>query len=514
MAFIAIPALSTVNVNAQAPAKAEWLTGSADPARDAWQRGDSQFSSGTVKNTQLLWKLKVPIKTMGMQSFREPLILSGVQTSAGEKTVAILVGASNEVFAIDAASGTLLWQQKLKWAASQPQVEGEGRGFICTDAQTANPVATPVGSPMRTIYVLASDGYLHFIDASTGEESEQPIQVSQNPYFKPYSLNLVNNVIYTVSGQRCGGNSNSLYAVDLSTRKVAVSQPSQGGIFGVAGAAADSNGELYLATGDGPYDPAAQVLGTSFLGFTLANDTLTLKDYFTPSNYEWLTRRDLDMNATPVIFPYKGRDVMVGSGKVGRYYLIDTKNMGGPDHFTPLYTSPLFSNENANFQTEGTWGSLASWLDKDGTRWILAPTGGKTSVNFPISYGPTPHGGIIAMKLVERDGKPYLEPAWVSRDMITAEPPIIVNGVVFVLAAGEFTGQANDDQGGLYSANDRIERSVPAKLYALDAETGKVLYSSDDQITSFLHQAGPSTAGNKVIFGTFDGTIYCFGLKE
>jgi outer membrane protein assembly factor BamB len=54
---------------------------------------------------------------------------------------------------------------------------------------------------------------------------------------------------------------------------------------------------------------------------------------------------------------------------------------------------------------------------------------------------------------------------------------------------------------------------VPAKLFALDAITGKELYSSGNQIPSFLHQAGLSVAGDKVYFGTFDGTVYCFGLK-
>jgi outer membrane protein assembly factor BamB len=82
-----------------------------------------------------------------------------------------------------------------------------------------------------------------------------------------------------------------------------------------------------------------------------------------------------------------------------------------------------------------------------------------------------------------------------------------------VLVVGEITGQSNDAEGGLYSATDRIQRSEPAKLYALDAVTGKELYSSGDQVTSFLHQAGLSVAEDKVMFGTFDGTIYCFGLK-
>jgi len=103
--------------------------------------------------------------------------------------------------------------------------------------------------------------------------------------------------------------------------------------------------------------------------------------------------------------------------------------------------------------------------------------------------------------------------AWQSRDMMTAEPPVVANGLVFVLAGGEFTGQTNDVEGGLYSAEDRIKRSLPAKLYVLDATTGKELYSSGDQIVSFLHQAGLSVAGGRILFGTFDGTVYCFGIK-
>jgi outer membrane protein assembly factor BamB len=134
-------------------------------------------------------------------------------------------------------------------------------------------------------------------------------------------------------------------------------------------------------------------------------------------------------------------------------------------------------------------------------------------VKFPVSYGATPNGGIVALKLEDTGGKTELKPAWLSHDMMTAEPPVIVNGVVFTLAGGEFTGQANDAEGGLFSAEERIKRSIPAKLYALDAVTGKELYSSGNQIASFLHQAGLSVAADKVIFGTFDGTIYCYGLK-
>jgi outer membrane protein assembly factor BamB len=491
----------------------EWTTSSVDPARDAWQRGESKIDRLTVKNLQLLWKVKVENKTMGMQSFREPLIISGVKTAEGVKTLAILAGASNDVFAIDAETGKVLWQKKLKWESSKPEEPGEGRGFICTNAQSATPVVTPLPATSRLLYVLASDGYLHTMELESGSEPQGTIQVLPLPYGKPYGLNLVNNIIYTITGQGCGGVPNALYAVDLATRKVAVSSPPQAGLWGVAGPAVGSDGTIYFESGDGPYDAASGKLSTSVEAFTYSNGALTLKDFYTPTNYEWLTRRDLDMNSSPVVFPYKGRDLIVSSGKEGRFFVSDSKSMGGADHMTPLYRSPLVSNTNVNFQTEGTWGSMASWLGDDGTRWVLAPTGGKVAVPFPISDGPTPNGGIIALKLVDRNGGIDLAPAWMSHDMMTAEPPVIVNGVALTLAGGEFTGQANDLQGGLFSPQERIQRSVPAKLYALDALTGKELFSSGTLIASFLHQAGLAVAGEKVIFGTFDGTVYCFGLK-
>jgi outer membrane protein assembly factor BamB len=511
--FICASALGLHAALGQSTEAAEWPTGSFDQQRDSWQRNESRLTVDNAKNLRLLWKLKTDNKSMGMQSFREPVIVAGVHTVSGIKALAIFAGSSGSVYAIDVESGTLAWQKNLTWLSDKPQEPGEGEGFICNNALTATPVVTPAGAAERFVYVLTNDGYLHTLNPATGEEKDSAIQMLPGVYGKAYGLNLVNNVVYTVSGQACHGVPNELYAVDLTNKKAFSSTPPQGGIFGTAGPAIGADGTIYFETGDGAYDVTAGKLSTTVQAYTFADDRLTLKDYYTPSNHAWLTKRDLDMNTTPVVFPYQGRDLLVGSGKEGRYFLMDSKSLGGPNHETPLYRSPLVSNKNVNFQTEGTWGSFASWEGKDGTRWVLAPIGGPVAVDFPISYGPTPNGGVIAMKLTGTGGKMELTPAWVSRDMMSAEPPVVANGVVFVLAAGEFTAQANDEDGGLYSAVDRIKHSIPARLYALDALTGKELYSSGDQISSFLHQAGIALAGGRVIFGTFDGAIYCFGLQ-
>ena len=497
----------------QATGSAEWTTSSYNPQRDAWQRNESKVTRANAGSLQLLWKLKTDNKAMGMQSFREPLIVSGIKTPAGPKTVAIFAGSANEVFVADADSGELVWKKSLKWASDQPQEAGEGQGFICTNALSATPVITPAGPTERVLYVMTTDGYLHMLEPGSGDEKEPPVQVLTGIYGKPYGLNLVNGVVFTITGQGCGGVINALYAYNTVTKKVTVSSPPQAGLWGTAGPAVGSDGTIYFESGDHPYDAKTGQLATSFQAYTFLNDTLRLKDYFTPSNYEWLTRRDLDMNTTPVIFSYKGRDLIVGGGKEGRFYMLDSKSLGGEDHQTALFRSALIANANVNFQTEGTWGSFAAWKAKDGTQWVLAPNGGPTTFKFPTNYGDTPNGGILAFKVEEKAGKPTLAPVWQSRDMMTAEPPVVANGLVFVLAGGEFTGQTNDVEGGLYNTKQRIERSIPAKLFVLDAQTGKELYSSGDQIASFLHQAGLSVAGGRVMFGTFDGTIYCFGIK-
>ena len=51
-------------------------------------------------------------------------------------------------------------------------------------------------------------------------------------------------------------------------------------------------------------------------------------------------------------------------------------------------------------------------------------------------------------------------------------------------------------------------------LYALDAQTGKELWSSGDEIKSFAHWSGLSIANGRVYIATFDGNLYCYGIKK
>jgi outer membrane protein assembly factor BamB len=516
---------------------ADWLTHSGDAQRTGWQKAEKEITKESVKGFQFLWKLQLENEQKALHSLMTPLIVGRAITNRGFKELAIVAGSSDNIYAVDADLGRVFWSRRFTYSSDTPQIQTSS--WLCPGGLTATPVISPppnfaarpapapAGAPrapaprppgaspfaVRRIYVLSSDGNIHQLNLNNGEEMAPPAKLVP-PNGKPYSLNIVDNVLYTATGQRCGGNPNAVYAMDLNSPEMKVAQfaTGAGGIWGLGGVAIGTDGTIYTETGDGEWDPAKGQYSDTVLALT-AKD-LKLKDYYTPSNRAWLTKRDLDMNVTPVVFPYKGRDLIAASGKEGRFYLLDSQSLGGPDHRTPLFRSELVSNEEVDFAGAGTWGSLATWEDDKGTRWILAPIWGPphSKFEFPITNGKSPNGSIVAFKVTEQNGKPVLSPAWISRDLIAPAPPVVANGVVFALSSGEYVRQVNENEGGLFSAQYRAERSKNAVLYALDAETGKELYSSGDSITSFTHFATMAVANGRVYFATYDNTLYSFGF--
>jgi outer membrane protein assembly factor BamB len=89
---------------------------------------------------------------------------------------------------------------------------------------------------------------------------------------------------------------------------------------------------------------------------------------------------------------------------------------------------------------------------------------------------------------------------------------IIANGMVFGYGSGEETKQSFPDIGLQFNSLIRAKKSGHATIYVLDAITGKELWSSGDTITSFNHFSGITVANGRVYLGTYDGTIWCFGL--
>jgi outer membrane protein assembly factor BamB len=504
--------------SAQGGKLAEWLTDGGDVERTAWQRNETILSTSSVKNMKLLWKTKLDNEPRQMHNLLPVLIASDVATDRGPKQIVLVTGVSDNLYGLDAETGEILWKRHFETDWVPPPDGGRGAGILCPGGITATPVIARTATPGKYIvYAAAWDGTLRRVDLATGKEIAPPSKFMP-PNGKPYALNLYNNAIYTHTAQGCGGNPNMVYIYDLATDKVGSWGPAGGGMWGRTGPAISSKGVMYTGTGDGPWNPENGVYGNGIIG--IKQDPVTkaakLVDYYGPSNAEWLFKRDLDMQVTPAIFKYKGKELMVDAGKECVIYLMDTESIGGDDHRTPLYRTPLICNEEVNFASAGIWGSMATWEDSKGVRWVLTPFWGPKHSKFkaPIEHGPVKYGAIAAFKVVERAGKWTLAPAWISRDMNRAEPPVIANGVVFAYGSGEDTDQARFDIGLAYNhdAKYRISNSTKAILYALDAQTGKELWNSGDQIASWSHWGGLSVANGRVYINTFDGMQYCFGV--
>ncbi|HEX4575002.1 MAG TPA: PQQ-binding-like beta-propeller repeat protein [Gemmatimonadales bacterium] len=496
---------------------AAWLTDGGNPRRTAWQRDEAVLTTQSARDIKLLWKITLDNAPREMHALLPALVVGGVETREGSKQIVVVTGVSDNLYAIDAERGVLLWTKRFDHTSvGDTAVRGD---LMCPGGITATPVIGATTVPGRyIIYAAAWDGTLHQLNVADGEDVAPPAKFMP-PNGKPYALNLWHGVVYTHTGQGCGGRPNMVYAYDLATDQVGSWGPAGGGMWGRTGPAISSKGVVYTGTGDGRWDPERGIYGSSIIGVRQNPTTraLELVDYYAPSNAEWLFKRDLDLQVTPAIFDYKGRELMVAGGKECRVYLMDTGSIGGDDHRTPLFRSPLLCNEAGNFASAGIWGAMASWADSNGTRWVLTPFWGPQHRAFtaPVEHGAVTSGAIAAFKLEERDGGLRLAPAWVSRDMNRAEPPVVANGVVFAYGSGENTTQATPELGLRANRSAyRVPHSTHAVLYALDAQTGDELWSSGTEITSWNHWGGLAIANGRVYLGTFDGTLYCFGVTE
>jgi outer membrane protein assembly factor BamB len=517
------PASADLSRRSAAVAEADWLTDGGDPQRTAWQKNEHILNVSNVKGMKLLWKYKTDNEPREMHALFPPLIVGRVLTAAGPKQVAIVAGISDNIYAIDVATGGLLWKHHFDTTFSPPP--GVSFGTLCPGGQLATPVIGPGKTPgSYIIYAAAWDGRLHQLDVATGK-AVAPSELFMPPNGKPYGLNLWNNVVYTTSAQGCGGNPNYVYAFDLATRRTATFDPGSGGMWGRSGPSIGKDGTVYTGTGDGSYNPELRSYGTAIIGVKLDPKTgaLKLKDYYGPPNAEYLLKRDIDLQVTGPVFEHAGREWLVQGSKECRTWLLDTSALGGEDHSTAEHRSELICNEDQDYQAAGIYGAMATYEDAKGTRWVLVPFWGPKHPKFkaPIEHGEVFNGAVAAFKMEKNPatGQFFLNPAWISRDMKHADPPVIANGIVFGFASGEDVVLRSPpmpfgippDNGG---TPGRIARSTHAVVYALDGQTGQELWSSGDTITSWNHYSGISVANGRVYIGTYDGTVYCFGLPQ
>ena len=341
----------------------DFLTEGVDNARTGWVRDEKVFTKANVGSMKLLWKVKLESTPRAMHNLFAPLVAERVTTAEGARELAVVAGVSDDMFGIDVASGKQVWHRRFDSTLAKP---GGTNDTLCPGGQTAVPTMAQVSPGKYTVYAVSWDGRLRQLNLADGQDVVPPEKFIPGGG-KPYALNLHNGVIYTATAQGCGGLTNAFYSFDLATRRASAFIPAGGGLWGRRGAAIDPEGRVFLGTGDAEFDPLTRRLGNGIVGVKLdEKKQLQLTDYFGAPNANWLWRRDLDVNTTPVVIDYRGRKFLVGTSKECRMWLLDREGLGGDDHRTTVQTTPLLCNDAQAFDGRGIWGALGAWQDDGG----------------------------------------------------------------------------------------------------------------------------------------------------
>jgi outer membrane protein assembly factor BamB len=319
-------------------------------------------------------------------------------------------------------------------------------------------------SGLTVVYALTGDGLLRTLLVSNGYDHVPPVP------FLPANANargliVVDGVAYVATSNGCGGVADGVWALDLESKKVTSWKSGTGSVAGVAGPAIAPDGTLYVATTDGRV-------------VSLEAKSLRQLSVHQASGESFLS--------SPVVIDHNDKDYLAVAAKNGSLHLLEAAKLSG---------APLSKTAAYGGATNFTPGALATWRDPANVTWVLAPLGGPLGGASGLSgNGNVTHGGVAAWKLAEKSGHLAFDGGWMSRDMESPLPPIVVNGVVFAASGGNFG------------------RSTPAVLYALDGATGKALWDSGKTITAAAPATGLASGGGAVYLGAHDGSLYAFGF--
>jgi outer membrane protein assembly factor BamB len=304
------------------------------------QHNDNARTGSTVDET-ILNTSNVNVNEFGKllsvgvdgQVYAQPLYVSNVSIGGGTHNVVYVATENNSVYAFDADSGATYWHKNF----------GTPFSSTCSDL---SPVVGITGTPVidlssSTLYVdskLASgpSHKLHALSIIDGSEKfGGPVTISASSFSASIQhqrpgLLLLNGVVYLAFGSHCDGGAyhGFLMAFDagtLSHLHTLNTTPtgSQGSIWQSGmGPAADGAGNIYVITGNGSWDGSSN-FGESYLKLS---GTLSVLDFFTPSNWASLNSGDTDLGAGgAVLVP---SHFIVGLGKDGNLHLVDQNSMG------------------------------------------------------------------------------------------------------------------------------------------------------------------------------------------
>lgn len=305
------------------------------------------------------------------QVYAQPLYVSGLSIPGkGTRNVLVVATMHNDVYGFDADDSSqasyLLWHVNLGPSIPLPDPNiGKSCGDYNDIKVEIGILSTPfVDRGTNTIYLVAKTkengqyiDRIHALDIMNGSEKNGSPKIIQGsvagtgvgsgggviPFVsvnenQRSALVVTNGIVYVCYAGYCDtppyhGWIFGYDANDLSQKIIFNTTPNgdEGGIWmSGQGPAVDDNGDLYVVTGNGVFDPLAKNFGDCFLRLRPNGNTLDVVDYFAPYNQQYLDQEDLDLGSDGALL-IPGTPLATCSGKEGVLYLFDRNNLGNFD---------------------------------------------------------------------------------------------------------------------------------------------------------------------------------------
>ena len=363
-------------------AQVDVVTRRNDNSRSGVNSQETMLTHDTVRTRfGKLWTLYADAKIMAQPLYVSNLtvpLLSIVGTTAKSKcsrgcNAVIFATMKGTIYAYMAdekpttKDDTLLWATYLsdgnacKCGATGPQNGSGDFDMWAVDDPWWGVLATPaIDRGSNSLYAVAwtndQQYRVYNLNLSTGRIQKGPVAVQGSIDGQTFAANasgwiqrrkqragllLSNGLLYVAFG---GDNPDSLAgwlfvydAATLALRTVWSPTPNgrNGGIWMAGDApAADSQGNVFLQTGDGDLAPPNHSFGDSIIKLHFQNGALAVAGFFAPCTQMLLKQCDLDQGSSGAVLfgPF-----LVGGGKDGKLYLMRTDKMPGyqPGPFPP-----------------------------------------------------------------------------------------------------------------------------------------------------------------------------------
>ena len=492
------------------------LTHHNDIARTGQNLSETRLTRAVVNTRQFGKLFTHPLDGMVVA---QPLYVPNLHINGANHNVVFVATLHDGIYAFDADNKTgknasPLWYTSFIDPPKVTTVSVSEQGCPNTGFTEVGIVGTPVIDPNTgTIYLVAktleSGTYvhrLHALDITTGMEKFGGPVVIKASYksdgeevtfhdrhrMQRPALLLSDGAIYIAFGTSgCAQDPPSAAwmmaysASNLKQLAVLDVGPTQKAIPGMwmagDGPSMDSNGDVYVATGEGVFDYNVGGLnyGDTLLKLSLGDGAFSLVDYFTPYNQAYLYAKDLDLGSSGlVVLPdQKGQYPHLGiiAGKEGMIYLVNRDNLGQYNSISDqvVQEEPFDPNRKDEIDGGATyWNNL-----------VYFGAVGQPVKAFSLISGALSSGPVVTTAA-----------AYYTESLFSVSANGTKNGILW----------------GVETQNGRHD------LAAFNATNLNLLYSSTqnptrDAIDPTTHFVVPTIANGRVYVGTSDNLVV-FGL--